>query len=219
MALITDMQIQAARYANPLTQLPGNVPINEHTDRLLDRAIPFAACYCDLDSFKPYNDTYGYRRGDQLIQFLGGLLSEATDARADFVGHIGGDDFMLLLQSQDWQQRLTRLLRLFDEGLTSFVDAEHLQAGGYAGEDRKGKAVFHPLPTLSIGCLLVEPGQFCSHHQGAAAVSEAKKQAKKVQGNSLFIERRRSGGPAAPEVRTPEPMPAGQVIDKGLTEA
>jgi len=199
MALITDMQIQAARYANPLTQLPGNVPINEHADRLLDRGLPFAACYCDLDNFKPYNDTYGYRRGDQLIQFLGGLLSEAGDARVDFVGHIGGDDFMMLVQSQDWQQRLTQLLRRFDDGLAGFVDAEHLQAGGYGGEDRKGRPVFHALPTLSIGCLLVEPGQFHSHHEVAAAVSEAKKQAKKIQGSSLFIERRRVGGSAAHE--------------------
>ena len=191
MALITDMQIRAARYANPLTQLPGNVPINEHIDRLLARHVPFAACYCDIDNFKPYNDTYGYRRGDDLIQFLGALLVEMVDARLDFVGHIGGDDFILLLQSSDWQRQLSLILRLFDEGIGDFLDAEHLGEGGYPGEDRKGGAVFHSLPTLSIGCIPVDAGGYHSHHEVSAAVSDAKKQAKKMPGSALFIERRR----------------------------
>lgn len=191
MAMITDLQIRAARYANPLTQLPGNVPINEHLDRLLDSNVDFAACYCDLDFFKPYNDNYGYRRGDELIQFLGSLLTETCDPRIDFVGHIGGDDFMLVLQSHDWQGRLTRTLRVFDEHLPAFIDQTHIQAGGYSGEDRKGRPIFHSLPSLSIGCLMVEPGMYSTHHEIAAAVGEAKKQAKKIVGSSIFIERRR----------------------------
>lgn len=214
MALITDMQIRAARYANPLTQLPGNVPINEHMDRLLAKQQPFTACYCDLDGFKPYNDTYGYRRGDQLLQFLGHLLGNVCDPRLDFIGHIGGDDFMLLLQSTDWQQRLTQALEMFNEGLPTFIDDTHLQAGGFPGEDRKGKPVFHPLPALSVGCLLVEPENFHSHHEVSSAVSEAKKQAKKVAGNSLFIERRR------PSMTLP-PLPGTSVgmIDNGFGQA
>ena len=191
MALITDMQIRAARYANPLTQLPGNVPINEHIERLIDSGVSFVACYCDLDHFKPYNDTYGYRKGDEMIQLLGGILAQASDARVDFVGHIGGDDFMLLLQSEDWQARLTSALILFDESMADFLDAPHLRSGGYHGEDRRGQPVFHALPALSIGCLVVEPAMFHSHHEVAAAVSEAKKQAKKTPGSTLFIERRR----------------------------
>ncbi|MGE5466609.1 MAG: GGDEF domain-containing protein [Ignavibacteria bacterium] len=191
MSLITEMQIRAARYANPLTQLPGNVPINEHIDRLLDSGVPFTACYCDLDHFKPYNDTYGYRRGDQMIQLLGSILVGACDGRVDFVGHIGGDDFMLLLQSPDWQQRMSSALTGFDDGLADLMEADHLRTGGYEGEDRRGQAVFHALPALSVGCLVVEPGQFRSHHEVSAAVTEAKKQAKKVRGSALFVERRR----------------------------
>jgi GGDEF domain-containing protein len=185
------MQIRAARYANPLTQLPGNVPINEHIDRLLNREIGFSACYCDIDNFKPYNDTYGYRRGDQMIQFLGALLSQVIDGRLDFVGHIGGDDFILLLQSADWHAQITLALRLFDDGMANMLDEGHLVDGGYRGEDRKGREVFHPLPTLSIGCILAEAGAYGSHHEVSAAVSDAKKQAKKIPGSSLFIERRR----------------------------
>jgi len=194
MALITDLQISAARYANPLTQLPGNVPINEHIDRLLEAHATFAACYCDLDHFKPFNDCFGYREGDQIIQTLGDVLEEACDPRLDFVGHIGGDDFMMLLQSPDWQTRLAQLLERLDERLLPLLPEEARQRGGYYGEDRRNQWQFHPLPSLSIGCLVVEPFAYHSHHEVSAAVVEAKKQAKKTRGNSLFIERRRVTG-------------------------
>ncbi|HEX8988031.1 MAG TPA: GGDEF domain-containing protein [Rhodocyclaceae bacterium] len=220
MSMITDMQIRAARYANPLTQLPGNVPINEHIDRLLDSAAPFTACYCDLDHFKPYNDTYGYRRGDQMIQLLGGLLGQACDARLDFVGHIGGDDFMLLLQSGDWHDRVSGALRRFDEAIADLLDPAHLQCGGYHGEDRRGQMVFHPLPALSVGCLVAEPGQFRSHHEVSAAVTEAKKQAKKTRGSSLFVERRRIGT-AADEIALPalQAMPVAALAAAAMVSA
>ncbi|HTY04788.1 MAG TPA: phosphodiesterase [Rhodocyclaceae bacterium] len=193
MARITDLQIRAARYANPLTQLPGNVPIHEHLERLLAMEAAFVACYCDLDNFKPYNDTYGYRRGDDLIQMLGNLLVEACDSRIDFVGHIGGDDFMLLLQSHDWAERLSLIMRGFDERLPGLLDRAHIEAGGYGGEDRKGHPVFHALPSLSMGCVVIEPGTVSTHHEVAAAVGDAKKQAKKVAGSFIFVERRKHG--------------------------
>lgn len=202
MAIITDMQIRAARYANPLTQLPGNVPINEQMDRLLETEHPFVAAYCDLDHFKPYNDAYGYRRGDQMIQQLGALLSEAAADHEDFVGHVGGDDFIVLLQSRDWEARLRRVIAEFDARLSEHVSPEHLGSGGYGGEDRRGQAVFHALPALSIGCVVVQPGSLASHHDVSAALSEAKKEAKRIPGSALFIERRQlQGAGAAPEIR------------------
>ena len=197
LALITDMQCHAARHANPLTQLPGSVPITEHVERLLDSDVGFVACCCDLGHFKPYNGSYGYRKGDELIRLLGGILGAACDARMDFVGHVGGDDFLLLLQSRDWQLRMSTALRTFDDSLAECVDAAHLRLGGYYGENRRGQTVFHALPTLSIGCLVVEPGMFRSHHEVAAAAGEAKKQAKKLPGSALFVERRRLPAPPA----------------------
>lgn len=86
---ITQLQITAARYANPLTQLPGNVPIDEHIERLLKSQVGFCVCYCDLDAFKPFNDIYGYRKGDEIIQVTGNLLARACDLERDFIGHIG----------------------------------------------------------------------------------------------------------------------------------
>ena len=190
MALITEMQIRAARYANPLTQLPGNVPINEHLDRLLERRVNFVACYCDLDHFKPFNDCYGYRSGDQLIQIFAKLLTAHVEPRHDFIGHVGGDDFIMLMQSHDWETRCQRLLEELARACQPLFSEEHIAQGGYYAEDRRGNQVFHPLPTLSIGALVVYPGQFHSHHEISAALSGAKKQAKKIKGNSLFVERR-----------------------------
>jgi diguanylate cyclase (GGDEF)-like protein len=192
MALITEMQISAARYANPLTQLPGNVPINEHIDRLISARINFVACYADLDNFKPFNDAYGYRRGDDMIQLLGQILMEVAEPRLDFVGHIGGDDFLVLCQSSDWEARCARALRLFDERAMPMFQTEDVARGGYYGENRRSEQVFYPLPTLSIGALTADSGLYESHHEIAAAAADAKKQAKKQRGSSLFIERRRS---------------------------
>lgn len=194
MGMITEMQIQAARYANPLTQLPGNVPINEHIDRLLEHRIPFQACYVDIDHFKPFNDVFGYRKGDDVIALLAQTLTEVIDPLADFCGHIGGDDFMVLFQSEDWERRCRDALRLFDLRLYEAVDASHLaeqnEVRGYFAENRRGNMVFYSIPTLSIGAVPVAAESFESHREISAAAADAKKNAKKFAGSSLFIERR-----------------------------
>lgn len=201
MATITEMQISAARYANPLTQLPGNVPINEHIDRMLLMGTEFVAAYIDIDNFKPYNDSFGYRRGDDVIQALARLICEATDERIDFVGHIGGDDFFVIFQSADWEMRCWQLIQTFSESMGVMLSPEERAHGGYMAENRRGELSFQALPTLSIGAVRVAPGECESHREVAAAASAAKKQAKKKAkdpasepfGGSVFIERRRAG--------------------------
>ncbi|WP_233575663.1 GGDEF domain-containing protein [Noviherbaspirillum saxi] len=196
---ITQMQINAARYANPLTMLPGNVPINEHIDRLLQGGVPFFACYADLDHFKPFNDAYGYRRGDDVIQLTGRTLAAHCDPTRDFIGHIGGDDFIILFQSEDWEARCRSVMNDFGAAIPGYYNADDRERGTYVSEDRRGRRVFHPLISISLGVVRVEPGNFHSHHQIATAAAEAKKQAKKIPGNSLFIERRQgSATPAWP---------------------
>jgi len=187
---ITQLQINAARYANPLTGLPGNVPINEHLDDLLGQGLPFVACYCDLDHFKPYNDVHGYRRGDEVLHWLGALLSEVCEPDLDFVGHIGGDDFMVVFRSEDWERRCGLLLERFQLGRERFFSPGDLALGGYASEDRQRRQVFHPLLSLSIGATPAPAGAFPSHHEIAAAASIAKKEAKRQEGCSLFVDRR-----------------------------
>lgn len=191
MGMITEMQIQAARYANPLTQLPGNVPINEHIERLLERRVAFHACYFDLDHFKPFNDVFGYRKGDDIIVLLAQTLVEVIDPLADFCGHIGGDDFMVLFQSDDWESRCRKALEIFDQHICAAVDGGLLdERGGYSAENRRGQMVFYALPALSIGAVPVGVDVFESHREISAAAAEAKKNAKRLAGSSLFIERR-----------------------------
>lgn len=201
---ITNAQIQTARYANPLTLLPGNVPINEHIDFLLHSGKSFVVCYSDLDNFKPFNDVYGYRRGDEMIQFTGKLLHNVCDPQHDFIGHIGGDDFILVMQSADWEKRCQQALTLFAQNSHVLFDMEHRSIGGYSSEDRQGRIVDHPLPTLSIGVTLANAESFHSHHEVAEAAAVAKKMAKKKQGNSLFVERRES---QQPEIAVPATTP------------
>lgn len=187
---LTKMQIDAARHANPLTQLPGNVPINQKIDQLLDTQKPFVACYCDLDHFKPFNDVYGYQRGDEVIELTGRLLRQHINGQLDFLGHIGGDDFVILFQSEDWESKCSTLLQEFANAILAFYSHEDRERGGYLAENRQGKKVFHALISLSIGAVAIEHTSFQSHHQVSVAMAEAKKQAKKSFGNSLFVDRR-----------------------------
>jgi len=188
---VTQMQIAAARYANPLTQLPGNVPINEHIDGLLEKGIEFAACYFDIDHFKPYNDVYGFRRGDDIIKLVSKLLQEIAQPDLDFIGHIGGDDFLVLFQSSDWETRCHSLLKKFYIASLAHYESLDIERGWIEAEDRQGNFTQHPLITLSIGAVLINPSAYSSHNEVAAAATVAKKEAKKTAGNTLFVERRK----------------------------
>lgn len=188
---LTQMQIEAARYANPLTLLPGNVPINNQIELLLHSGKPFYACYCDLDHFKPFNDIYGYHQGDEMIQLAGRILRWSCDPKLDFIGHIGGDDFILLMHSKDFQQRCEQALRSFKQAASLLFRPEHLASNGYTSEDRNNNEQFHPLVSMSIGACLITPEDFSSHHEVSAAATAAKKMAKQTAGNSLFIEQRK----------------------------
>jgi len=190
---VTTMQMEAARYANPLTQLPGNVPICQTIDNLIAAGEPFVICYCDLDNFKPFNDVYGFAKGDEVIRLLAQVLTEVCDVDRDFIGHIGGDDFVLVIKSEDWLERCERALTLFGEEILGFFSADDIERGGYVTENRKGCMEFHSLTTLSIGIVEVSPGMFANHLAVASVAAEVKKKAKALKGNSLYVNRRSYG--------------------------
>jgi diguanylate cyclase (GGDEF)-like protein len=202
---ISELQLFTARYANPLTQLPGNVPIDEHIDGLLNQHVGFVVTHWDIGAFKAFNDLYGYRSGDDLIAATADVLQDVADAEFDFVGHIGGDDFVIVFTSPDWQARLERGIDAFDRRRLAFVSDEHRAAGGYLAQSRQGDTVFHALPTINVGVVRVEPGEYATHQQIARAASEAKRIAKMQSGSGYFVERR------APEAASPQAQPRALV--------
>ncbi|MNT42368.1 GGDEF domain protein [compost metagenome] len=137
---------------------------------------------------------YGYRKGDDVIQLTGEILSSHCDPNRDFIGHIGGDDFMILFQSEDWETRCQAMLDDFAAAILAYYSTGDCERGGYISEDRQGKKVFYSLISLSLGVIKVEAHQYYTHHQIATQAAEAKKQAKKIHGNSLFLDRRQGAG-------------------------
>ncbi|VXB65589.1 Diguanylate phosphodiesterase [Pseudomonas sp. 8AS] len=187
--LITELKIQQARHANPLTLLPGNVPIQQCLSRLLQQGRAAAVCYVDIDSFKPFNDLYGYAKGDEVLLCLAQCLNERVDPSRDFVGHIGGDDFMLVLGSADWRKRIQLLLEDFQGQCRRFYRDEHLQAGCFVAHNRQGRREEFPLLSLSVGVVQLRESA-CADldaSQLAGLASEAKRHAKAVPGYSLHV--------------------------------
>jgi diguanylate cyclase (GGDEF)-like protein len=187
--LITELKIQQARYANPLTLLPGNVPIQQCLTRLLQQGRESVICYVDIDSFKPFNDIYGYGRGDEVLLCLAQCLNERVDPTRDFVGHIGGDDFLLVLGPEDWRKRLNQLLDDFQSQCRRFYRTEHLDAGCFIAPNRQGVRQEFPLLSLSIGVVHLHPeacAQLDASHLAEMA-SQAKHHAKNVPGYSVYV--------------------------------
>jgi diguanylate cyclase (GGDEF)-like protein len=187
--LITELKIQQARYANPLTLLPGNVPIQQCLTRLLQQARESVICYVDIDSFKPFNDIYGYGRGDEVLLCLAQCLNDRIDPSRDFVGHIGGDDFLMVLGPEDWRKRLNQLLDDFQSQCRRFYRSEHLEAGCFIAPNRQGMRQEFALLSLSIGVVHLHP-EACAGLDAsllAEMASQAKHHAKNVPGYSVHV--------------------------------
>ena len=187
--LITELKIQQARHANPLTLLPGNVPIQQCLTRLLLQRRQAMVCYVDIDNFKPFNDLYGYGKGDEVLLCLAQCLNDRIDPRVDFVGHIGGDDFMLVLGGLDWERRIEQLHYDFMHRSKTFYRQEHLEAECFVSVSRDGREQHYALLSLSIGVVSVSPEHTDRLDAGrlAALASEAKRYAKRVSGPSFHL--------------------------------
>jgi diguanylate cyclase (GGDEF)-like protein len=192
---VTETRIEAARHANPLTFLPGNIPISLHIQRLLESGTEFVACYADLNHFKPFNDHYGYWRGDQMIRLVARLAGALRCAR-DFVGHVGGDDFMLIFQSSNWLQRCKNIV---DEFAREAVACLTTAPAGrrHPGRGPAWRAAVLSVHHLAIGAVRITPGRFRHAEEVANLAAVAKHEAKQAStGVALhggFTERRAWG--------------------------
>ncbi|WP_017334470.1 EAL domain-containing protein [Burkholderia stagnalis] len=187
---VTEMRIEAARYANPLTFLPGNIPISAHIDRLLERDAGFHACYVDLNQFKPFNDQYGYWQGDEVLKYAATVLAGCCDPQRDFLGHVGGDDFLVLFQSDDWHARAAAAIGRFNEGAQRFYTQADHRAGGLRGEDRHGNPAFFGFVTMAIGAVGVPAGAYRAIRYGSdeiASVAALAKRRAKQQPDGLAV--------------------------------
>jgi diguanylate cyclase (GGDEF)-like protein len=184
---ITAQQIQAAKQSNPLTGLPGNREIQTHIAQWLACRRAFVACHLDLDHFKAFNDAYGYARGDQVLLHVAQVVTHASRPRVDFVGHVGGDDFVFLMRSQDWSLRLTAIVEELRASLINFHSVEHREAGGLDGVDRDGTARRFPLLSASIAAVEVDGRRQVTAEEVADALRETKGAAKAKPGCSCML--------------------------------
>ena len=183
---ITELKIQNATYSNPLTLLPGNVPINRDIDLRLQKQEDFYVAYFDLNDFKPFNDYYGYAKGDAVIQLLGSIIRHVVDSDRNFVGHIGGDDFVVIFSDNDWCQQCQAILDLFATDIQQFYDDKALNAGGIWSKSRDGETKLFPILSLAIGVVNPNPQACDSHHFVAELAAVAKKSAKEIGGNAIY---------------------------------
>ena len=184
---MAEVQLVHARHSNPLTLLPGAVPLSEHIESLLAGPDEFRLAYFDLNHFKPYNDAYGYTRGDEVITLLARLLRELSDAERDFVGHIGGDDFVLVLRSENWRERCETVLERFSGEVRRCYPAEALDAGGIYCEDRAGRREFFALLSIAVGVVRRDPAEGLNPDELVALATAAKREAKRQSGNAVYV--------------------------------
>jgi diguanylate cyclase (GGDEF)-like protein len=182
---ITKLQVNRARHANPLTMLPGNVPIQQQLQKLFQQSVPFTVCYFDLDNFKPFNDFFGFSRGDKVIRFLSELLVANINDQIDFIGHIGGDDFVAIFRSHNWRQTVERILQQFDDSIGGLYNG-HIGCV-ITATDREGRKRQYGQMTLSVGAVVVKPSQWHCPIDLSEEASIAKHHAKDMPGSSLYV--------------------------------
>ena len=187
MRRLTHYQLQMAQHANPLTLLPGNVPIQQALERAIAMQERFHLAYCDLNFFKPYNDVYGYDRGDQLITLVANLLRKHLGQRHNFIGHLGGDDFILLLRHSGWEQHIVAMQAELRQMRQHYYRDEDWLAGGIQSLDRDGQPRFFPLLELAIGLVSWQPGCGFTATQLSEQLTQAKKEAKQLSGEDYWL--------------------------------
>jgi diguanylate cyclase (GGDEF)-like protein len=181
------------RNLSPLTGLPGNIRIQEEIERQVREGRDFAVLYSDLDNFKAYNDQKGFVRGDRLIQATARLIQDAILGFAGaegFVGHVGGDDFVAVVQPEIAEEVAKRIAERFDEARADFYEPEDLERGFVRVEDRKGVMQDIPLVAVSIGIASTSKRRFAHYGEAVAVATEMKSFAKRDAGSSYAVDRR-----------------------------
>lgn len=184
---------QKAIELNPLTELPGNVTIQKKMQDAIKSHALFAVIYADLDHFKAYNDYYGFLKGDEVLLFFAQVLKDAKDCwgnAKDFLGHVGGDDFVVMTAPDKADKLCEGCIDLFDKGILDFYDDKDKTARGIETYDRQGHLLHFPITTVSLAVVTNEKRKFASHLEVAEVAAELKKKVKQVEGSAYLKDRR-----------------------------
>lgn len=182
------------RRVSPLTGLPGNVQIHAELKKRMLNHEEFAVLYIDLDNFKAYNDVYGFLKGDEIIKYTAKVIVRNVHSIENnncFVGHIGGDDFVAIVEKTDYDKICQDILADFDHHISQFFTQQDLERGYLEVANRRGIMEQFPLTSLSIGVVEVEPGRFRNILEIGEIGAQVKHNAKTVLGSSYAINRRR----------------------------
>jgi diguanylate cyclase (GGDEF)-like protein len=179
--------------ANPLTRLPGNRSIESRVESALVEERALAVLYVDLNQFKAYNDAYGYDAGDRVLQTLARVLVDQVrgGGPVDFIGHIGGDDFIALSTPERMEEAARLICAGFDEKVPSFYKETDLARGKIVAKDRQGAVREFPLLSVAIGICHNKQRPLQSLAHIAALGAELKKAAKSQSGSAYVVDRRR----------------------------
>jgi GGDEF domain-containing protein len=200
-ALSQDFRVMAVRLkeleqisldASPLTRLPGNIAIERSINRRLREKTSFAMCYLDLDNFKSYNDRYGYIKASEVLKKTGEVIYEAVKRLNDpdaFVGHIGGDDFVVVIDARLAKSACQEIIACFDAMIPAYYSAEDRAAGAIEGVDRYGVPRVFPMISMSIAALTCQPGAYATAAEIATAAAEVKDRVKESSGSNYIIVR------------------------------
>ena len=178
---------------SPLTRLPGGIAIENVTNKRIAAATPLAFCLLDIDNFKAYNDHYGYAKGNDVIQATASIIGEAVakyGSQDDFIGHIGGDDFVLITTPDLYPRICQAVIDTFDKTILDFYDEQDRQRGHIVGENRQGQEVKFPLAALSIAVVTNLKRKFKNHIQYGEVAAEMKEHAKTVSGSVFMVDQR-----------------------------
>ena len=183
------------RGVSPLTGLPGNVQIQAEIKKRLSKKEYFAMLYLDLDNFKSYNDIYGFSNGDEIIKFTAKTIMNNVYQNEDnnnFIGHIGGDDFIAIVEEREYEKICQNIIAEFDKGVRKFFNKEDLTKGYLEVENRKGIIEQFPITSISIGAVEVDVGRFNNTLEIGEVGAQVKHLSKTIPGSTYVINRRKA---------------------------
>ena len=176
---------------NPTSGLPGGKAIEDEISRRAEQREPFGVCYIDLDNFKPFADTFGFSVADMVIRDMGQEIRSAVEAVGtprDFVGHIGGDDFIVVSSAEHAEAIARECSARFVGVATRAVGEEAVQRGHFMGIDREGRAREFPIACMSAAVLKVDPERWISMSHIGSLAAEVKRRAKQRGPGTILVQ-------------------------------